>query len=143
MFYVKFFKCAFWLDYVVVFRHVVSKEDMQVEPVKIEVVRGGPYLHQLLRSGVLWDLQAIIDYFYRASPLLHLLWLDSLDRVSFQWFGECEERFQKLKIFLTSTPILALPQEVVDFIMYCDAFRVGLSGVLMQKGKVIAYASKK
>lgn len=63
--------------------------------------------------------------------------------MSFQWFGECEERFQKLKIFLTSTPVLALPQEVVDFIMYFDAFRVGLSGVLMQKGKVIAYASKK
>ena len=60
--------------------------------------------------------------------------------MSFQWSDECEESFQKLKTLLTSAPVLTLPEEGVDFTVYCDASGVGLGGVLMQKGKVIAYA---
>jgi len=41
---------------------------------------------------------------------------------------------------LTSAPVLTLPEEGVDFTVYCDGSGVGLGGVLMQKGKVIAYA---
>ena len=62
--------------------------------------------------------------------------------MSFQWSDECEESFQKLKTLLTSAPVLTLPEEGVDFTVYCDASGVGLGGVLMQKGKVIAYASR-
>ena len=38
--------------------------------------------------------------------------------------------------------MLTLPEEGVDFTVYCDASGVGLGGVLMQKGKVIVYASR-
>ena len=38
--------------------------------------------------------------------------------------------------------MLTLPEEGVDFTVHCDASRVGVGGVLMQKGKVIAYASR-
>nr|GEW74809.1 putative reverse transcriptase domain-containing protein [Tanacetum cinerariifolium] len=44
---------------------------------------------------------------------------------------------------LCNTPVLALPDGPEDFVVYCDAFRIGLGCVLMQKGKVIAYASRK
>ena len=63
--------------------------------------------------------------------------------MDFQWSDECEQSFQKLKAFLTSAPVLTLPEEGVDFTVYCYALEVGLGGVLMQKGKVIAYASRK
>lgn len=53
-----------------------------------------------------------------------------------QWSYECEEKFQKLKTLLTSTLILTLPKECVDFTIYCCAFGVGLGGVLMYKGKL-------
>ena len=43
---------------------------------------------------------------------------------------------------LTITPVLTLPNGEDKFIVYCDAFRVGLGCVLMQNGKVVAYASK-
>ncbi|XP_069147104.1 uncharacterized protein [Solanum lycopersicum] len=65
-----------------------------------------------------------------------------LDDVGFQWSDEYEESFQKLKILLTSAPMFTLPEEGVDFTVYCDASAVGLGGVLMQKGKVIAYGSR-
>ncbi|GJX33243.1 putative reverse transcriptase domain-containing protein [Tanacetum coccineum] len=50
--------------------------------------------------------------------------------------------FQLLKQKLCSAPILALPEGSEDFIAYCDASKKGLGAVLMQREKVIAYASR-
>ncbi|GJU49034.1 putative reverse transcriptase domain-containing protein [Tanacetum coccineum] len=41
-----------------------------------------------------------------------------------------------------NAPILALPEGNEDFIVYCDASIKGLGAVLMQREKVIAYASR-
>ena len=46
-----------------------------------------------------------------------------------------------LKERLTSAPVLTLSEGTKGFVVYCDAFRVGLGCVLTQNGKVIAYAS--
>ncbi|GKC63726.1 putative reverse transcriptase domain-containing protein, partial [Tanacetum coccineum] len=43
---------------------------------------------------------------------------------------------------LCDAPILTLPDGVEDFVVYCDASNQGLGCVLMQRGKVIAYASR-
>ncbi|GKC47175.1 putative reverse transcriptase domain-containing protein [Tanacetum coccineum] len=53
-----------------------------------------------------------------------------------------ESAFQLLKYKLCEAPILALPEGNDDFIIYCDASLQGLGAVLMQKEKVIAYASR-
>ncbi|GKC87417.1 putative reverse transcriptase domain-containing protein, partial [Tanacetum coccineum] len=55
---------------------------------------------------------------------------------------EQEEAFQTLKNKLCDAPILSLPYGVQDFIVYCDASNQVLGCVLMQRGKVIAYASR-
>ncbi|GJW13302.1 putative reverse transcriptase domain-containing protein [Tanacetum coccineum] len=47
-----------------------------------------------------------------------------------------------LKQKLCSSPILALPEGREDFIAYCDALKKGLGAVLMQREKVISYASR-
>ena len=60
--------------------------------------------------------------------------------VPFVWSDECEESFQKLKTLLTTAPILTLPVEGKNFIVYCDASYSGLGAVLMQEKNVIAYA---
>ncbi|KAL1189312.1 putative mitochondrial protein [Cardamine amara subsp. amara] len=61
--------------------------------------------------------------------------------VPFVWSSDCEESIAKLKALLTSTPILALPDPGEPYVVYTDASGVGLGCVLMQRGKVIAYAS--
>ncbi|GKB33878.1 reverse transcriptase domain-containing protein [Tanacetum coccineum] len=58
------------------------------------------------------------------------------------WGVEQEEAFQTLKNNLCDAPILMLPDGVEDFVVYCDASNQGLGCVLMQRGKVIAYASR-
>nr|GEX26115.1 hypothetical protein [Tanacetum cinerariifolium] len=55
---------------------------------------------------------------------------------------EQELAFQTLKDKLCNAPVLALPDRPEDFVVYCDASGLGLGCVLMQRGKVIAYASR-
>ncbi|WMV33520.1 hypothetical protein MTR67_026905 [Solanum verrucosum] len=55
---------------------------------------------------------------------------------------KCDESFHKLKTLLTTAPILALPVEGKDFIVYCDASHSGLDVMLMQDKNVIAYVSR-
>jgi hypothetical protein len=59
---------------------------------------------------------------------------------NFVWSSACEEAFQALKKFLTSAPVLAQPDIEKPFGVYCDASGTGLGCVLMQDGRVIAYA---
>nr|GFB89226.1 putative reverse transcriptase domain-containing protein [Tanacetum cinerariifolium] len=62
--------------------------------------------------------------------------------VKFEWGEKQEAAFQLLKQKLCSVPILALPEGSEDFIVYCDASNKGLGAVLMQREKVISYASR-
>ena len=61
----------------------------------------------------------------------------------FIWTEDCEASFQELKKRLVTSPVLILPDQTKDFVIYCDASRQGLGCVLMQERKVIAYASRK
>ena len=47
-----------------------------------------------------------------------------------------------MKKRLTTAPIWILPKPEAPFVDYCDASKMGLGGVLMQNGKVVAYASR-
>ncbi|GJW60557.1 putative reverse transcriptase domain-containing protein [Tanacetum coccineum] len=62
--------------------------------------------------------------------------------VKFDWGEKEENAFQLIKHKLCSAPILALPEGSEDFVVYCDASHKGLGDVLMQRDKVIAYASQ-
>nr|GEX50687.1 reverse transcriptase [Tanacetum cinerariifolium] len=55
---------------------------------------------------------------------------------------ERETSFEELKQHLVSAPILTLPSGSGGFQIYSDASKKGLGCVLMQHGKVIAYASR-
>jgi hypothetical protein len=59
---------------------------------------------------------------------------------AFVWDAQCESSFIELKQRLTTTLILILPKPEEPFVVYCDASKLGFGGVLMQDGKVVAYA---
>ncbi|GKF39027.1 putative reverse transcriptase domain-containing protein [Tanacetum coccineum] len=62
--------------------------------------------------------------------------------MTYDWDEEQENASQTLKDKLCNAPVLALPDGPEDFVVYCDASGLGLGCVLMQIGKVIAYASR-
>ncbi|GJT47553.1 hypothetical protein Tco_0956268 [Tanacetum coccineum] len=84
-------------------------------------------------------LRTIIEGFSKISKPMTKLTQKS---VKFNWGEKEETAFQTLKQKLCSAPILALPEGSENFVVYCDASHKGLGAVLMQKEKVIAYASR-
>ncbi|GKF55039.1 putative reverse transcriptase domain-containing protein [Tanacetum coccineum] len=61
---------------------------------------------------------------------------------TYVWGDKQDEAFQILKEKLCNASVLALPDGPDDFMVYCDASKQGFGCVLMQRGKVIAYASR-
>ena len=78
------------------------------------------------------------DFSRIAAPLTRL----TRKGVKFEWSDKCELSFQELKSRLTSAPVLALPDDSGEYVVFSDASRLGLGCVLMQHGRVIAYASR-
>nr|GEX89874.1 hypothetical protein [Tanacetum cinerariifolium] len=91
-------------------------------------------------TQVLWIQNHLLDY---RNMVMEIVVLNNLsDALPITTNGEEEEEaFQLLKDKLCSAPILVLPEGSKDFVVYCDALLKGYGVVLMQREKVIAYAS--
>jgi hypothetical protein len=80
----------------------------------------------------------IPDFSKIAKTMTSLLQKDH----KFVWTEECEAAFQTLRKLLTTALVLAQPDIEEPFDVFCDASKTGLDCVLMQEGRVIAYASR-
>lgn len=60
--------------------------------------------------------------------------------MKYVWDKKCTKSFEELNDQLMSAPILSLPIIRQEFVFFSDASQHGLSCVLMQSGRVIAYA---
>ena len=76
-------------------------------------------------------------FFVIASPLTKLL----RKEVKFEWTYNCQDSFEQLKEMLVEAPILMQPTPGKEYSLNSDASRIGMGCVLMQDGKVVAYAS--
>nr|GEU85630.1 putative reverse transcriptase domain-containing protein [Tanacetum cinerariifolium] len=76
------------------------------------------------------------------SKIAKSLTISTQKSKTFDWGEEHENAFQILKGKLCDAPVLALPDGPEDFMVYYDASGLGLVCVLMQRGKVIEYASR-
>ncbi|WMV59336.1 hypothetical protein MTR67_052721, partial [Solanum verrucosum] len=119
--YAKLSKCEFWLDEVTFLGHVVSAEGVKVDPSKIK---------------------AVVEWRPPKSPteVRSFLGLAGYYKRFVKGFSKS---FETLKSLLTQAPILTLPIEGKEYVVYNDASHNGLGCVLIQEGKVISYASQK
>ncbi|KAJ0433607.1 putative nucleotidyltransferase, Ribonuclease H [Helianthus annuus] len=141
--YAKFSKCEFWLREVQFLGHVVSEHGIQVDPAKVEAVMNWqePKTPTEIRSflGLAGYYRRFIENFSRIAAPLTLL---TRKNSKFDWGPKQQESFDILKQKLSNAPVLTLPEGIDEFVVYCDASHTGMGCVLMQKGKVIAYASR-
>nr|GEW17426.1 putative reverse transcriptase domain-containing protein [Tanacetum cinerariifolium] len=140
----KILKCEFWLQEVHFLGHVVNSEGIHVDPNKIEAVNNWKPLKTPteIRSflGLAGYYRRFIACFSKIAKLLTLL---TQKNKKFKWGDEQKNAFQILKDMLCDAPILALPEGAYDYVVYCGASNQGFGCVLMQRNKVIAYASRK
>nr|GEV91573.1 putative reverse transcriptase domain-containing protein [Tanacetum cinerariifolium] len=141
--YAKFSKCDFWLESVHFLGHVIDNDGVYVDPAKVEAIRNwsAPTTPTEVRQflGLAGYYQRFIEGFSLISkPLSKLIQKNK----KYEWGVEEEEAFQTQKQKLCFVPILALLEGTENFILYCDASLKGYGAVLMQREKVIAYASR-
>jgi len=123
--------------------YVISKEGISVDPTKVAAVEEWPRPTNVSEIG---SFLGMVGYYRRfvkdiskiASPLTQLLHKDR----KFEWTGDCETSFQELKLRLVTAPILTIPEGNEGYVVYSGASRQGLGCVLMQNGRVVAYASR-
>ncbi|GKA11492.1 putative reverse transcriptase domain-containing protein, partial [Tanacetum coccineum] len=115
--------------------------EMEELTINIEAVknREAPRTPSEVRSflGLAGYYRRFIENFSKIAKSLTIL---TQKCKTFDWGEEQELAFQTLKDKLCNAPVLALPNGSEDFVVYCDASGLGLGCVLMQRGKVIAYA---
>jgi hypothetical protein len=142
-FYAKLKKCAFWLPEVSFLGHVINQHGITVDPKNVASVVEWqrPTSVTEIRSflGLAGYYRRFVqDFSSIAKPMTKL----TEKGVPFMWTDDCEASFRTLKDKLVNAPILVLPESGKRFTVYTDASRIGLGCVLMQDGKVIAYASR-
>ncbi|KAI3754853.1 hypothetical protein L1987_54645 [Smallanthus sonchifolius] len=141
--YAKFSKCEFWIREVQFSGHVVNEKGIHVDPLKIEVIKNwaAPTTLTEVRQflGLTGYYRRFIEGFSKISQPLTAL---TQKGKAYNWGDNQESAFQHLKQKLCSAPILALSEGTYDFVVYCDASIQGLGCVLMQREKVITYASR-
>lgn len=125
--YAKLSKCKLWLDKVGFLGHIVSVEGVSIDPQKVEAVLNWeqPTCVTEIRSflGLASYYRRFVENFSRiAAPLTKL----TRKGVKYIWTEECEQSFQDLKNRLTSAPVLVLPDDSGEYVIYSDASRQGL-----------------
>nr|GFB86877.1 putative reverse transcriptase domain-containing protein [Tanacetum cinerariifolium] len=140
--YAKFLKCEFWLDSVKFLGYVFNSQGVHVDPVKVKAIKSWTALKSPTEVRQFLGLAGYYRRFIEGFSLIDkpLTKLTQKNK-TYEWGKEKEEAFQLLKDKLCSAPILALLEGSKDFVVYYDASLKGYGAVLMQREKVIAYAS--
>ena len=131
--YAKLPNCEFWLREVSFLGLVISRGGIAVDLSMVDAVLQWETLKSVfeIRSflGLVGCYRRFIDRFSKlALPLTQLTPKGQM----FVWDSKCEESFQELERLLISAPMLILPNPKESFVVFYDAFKMGLGGVLMQ-----------
>ncbi|GKE57121.1 putative reverse transcriptase domain-containing protein [Tanacetum coccineum] len=123
--------------------YVIDSQRIHVDPAKIKAVKNWA---SPTTPTKICQFLGLADYYRRFIKDFSMI-AKSLTELTqknkkYIWGENQKSAFQLLKQKLCEAPILALPEGNNDFVVYCDASYQGLGAMLMQREKVIAYASR-
>ena len=146
-------KCEFFTDHISYLGHFVSKDGVETDPKKIQIILDWPV------PNTVYDMRSFLDFtnYYRkfmfwysqiVKPLNGLISGENAKKkkAPVDWHDCHQEAFDKLKRLCSEAPILAYTDYKKPFRIYTDASEIGLGAVISQKQgdkePVIAYASR-
>ena len=103
-------KCHFMVNQGIVLGHIISERGIEVDKAKVELISKLPSptnvktVRQLLGHAGFYR-RFIRDFSKISKPLYKLLEKDE----KFEWDAECQEKFEELKEYFTTTPIVRAP----------------------------------
>lgn len=133
-FYCKRSKCDFMKTEIAYLGFVVSKDGVKTDPTKVRAINEWP---ATTCKKEVQSFLGIINFYRKflpnlahdAEPRTEL----TRKKVSFEWTNQRQEAFEKLKITVTSAPILRYPNLQQPFRVEADASKHALGGVLLQQ----------
>lgn len=131
--YAKFSKCEFYKDKIKYLGHIIFEQGLVVDPEKIKAIKEWlvPTNVSVVRSfmGIASDYRRFVEIFSAiAYPIT------SLQRkgVKFESTKKFQNSFEKLKLKLSTAPILKIADYDKEFFVCTDACKEGLGGVLLK-----------
>lgn len=140
-------KCNFFRHEVTYLGHKCNKDGVSIDDSQVEVVQKYPIPTNADETK---RFVAFANYYRKFIKNFALIThpLNKLSRknIIFVWTEECQKAFEKIKSSLTSTPVLAYPDFIREFVIITDASKIGVGGTLCQEYdgilKPISYFSR-
>jgi len=143
--YVKLEKCEFGVTKVDFLGHRIIQEGLKMDDHKVKAIvdweppKSVPALRSFLGLASYY-CKFIKNFAKIAAPLTNLL---KKFVVTYEWEGTFDEAFETLKGILVKALVLKLLDFDKNFDIHSDAFDFVIGGVLVQKGRPVAFESKK
>ena len=140
-------KCHFMVDQGIVLGHIILEKAIEVDKEKVDLISKLPSpmnvktVRQFLGHAGFYR-RFIQDFLEIVKPLYKLIEKDA----KFEWDAECQQRFEELKAYLTTAPIVRAPNWKLPFEVMWDASDLAVGAVFGQRAEgklyVVYYASK-
>jgi len=140
--YLKSSKCTFAQDSLEYLGHIISSKGVAIEKNKITAMLHWPVPTIVTELGAFLGLTRYYRRFVKHYGLLTKPLTQLLQYKQFSWSKTAQKAFDEVKIAMTRTPVLGLPNFTQPFTIETDACNDGIGAVLMQQGQPIAYLSK-
>ncbi|XP_026428528.1 uncharacterized protein LOC113324426 [Papaver somniferum] len=139
--YAKLSKCCFGQSQLDYLGHIITPAGVCVDPDKIVAIQNWPIPTSIKELRGFLGLTRYYRKFVKNDGAICKPLTDLLRKNSFNWNAVSTSAFEQLKLAMSSTPVLALPDFSKPFTVESDATEHCLGAVLSQEGKPISFFS--
>lgn len=141
--FVKLSKCSFGMGEVDYLGHTVSGTGVAMDKDKVQTMMEWPQPSNIKQLRGFLGLTGYYRLFIKGYASIDSPLTDLLKKEGFKWTAVAPMAFEKLKVAITTAPVLALPQFSPPFTIETDASGTGVGDVFSQLGHPIAFFSNK